>query len=398
MAPTRALPDATNFMLVPANSPSYKDLVETRCLTRASGLEKHGPHGKSHASKSKHADTFDYVHLRAPLPPALTDGELLQGQSLESYFLMRRSSDGYVNATGMFKVAFPWATQPEEDQERAYLKTLPETSREETVGNLWVDPVLALQLAEEYAMGDWIRAMLDPTPVEKSASDAKTAIAAPPPFHMPPSATPKPGRGRGRLRSSSPGKSAAPPKKAATPRKRTNKAAASDAVAAVVPARLSTTTEVPEPAHEPTHKEAVHVELDASVETNGDVETEYSRVKIDLESDQLEAPVAVVRPEASDVQMMLAEARKMVHEAAQHEGKDARGKSKRKADEMFEDEDEDEVTTEELDDSRLDLALVRPIKRAHILEVRLKKEKVKSRALLGLVTTLAIGAVIPYVL
>ncbi len=39
----------------------------------------------------------------------------------------------------MFKIAFPWAAQAEENAERAYLKTLDTTSPDEVAGNIWID-------------------------------------------------------------------------------------------------------------------------------------------------------------------------------------------------------------------------------------------------------------------
>jgi hypothetical protein len=45
-----------------------------------------------------------------------------------------------VSATGMFKIAFPWAAHSEEKEEREYLKGLDTTSEDEVAGNVWVSP------------------------------------------------------------------------------------------------------------------------------------------------------------------------------------------------------------------------------------------------------------------
>ena len=44
---------------------------------------------------------FSYVHLRAPLPQPLEGSEVFGPVAPESYFLMRRSQDGFVSSTGM---------------------------------------------------------------------------------------------------------------------------------------------------------------------------------------------------------------------------------------------------------------------------------------------------------
>ena len=52
----------------------------------------------------------------------------------------RRSSDGYLSATGMFKAAFPWASKEEELKERTYHKKLSSSGPDEVAGNVWVSP------------------------------------------------------------------------------------------------------------------------------------------------------------------------------------------------------------------------------------------------------------------
>lgn len=56
----------------------------------------------------------------------------------------RRSKDGYVSATGMFKIAFPWAQIADEKAERDYLKSRESTSQDEIAGNVWISPELGL--------------------------------------------------------------------------------------------------------------------------------------------------------------------------------------------------------------------------------------------------------------
>lgn len=54
--------------------------------------------------------------------------------------MQRRSSDGFVSATGMFKAAFPWAAHEEEEQERKHHKKLATADPEEVAGSVWIAP------------------------------------------------------------------------------------------------------------------------------------------------------------------------------------------------------------------------------------------------------------------
>ena len=272
---------------------------------------------------------------------------------------------------------------------------------------------IALELAEDYGIVPWIKALLDESPVT-SGSDDKKAISPPPRFvftangntHWPSQgATP---RGRGRPRAVSPSKIATPSHKPLSPRKpRTTKASreanASSAreASATLQAALDSAASrgetesidgekldsdklgetmtdddgVDEKKHDETNggEEKVTVEVDSVIEVNGDVETTHTNVKVAMPAGSPDLPL----PESTEE--MIAKAKEMVEEARKLEGESSKSSLKRKADEL--DDEEDEEKDKEL----------QPAKKARLLEQEVKKQRVRTRALIGVATTLAIG-------
>lgn len=78
-------------------------------------------------------------------------------------------------------------------------------------------------------------------------------------------------------------------------------------------------------------------------------------------------------------EQMIAKAKEMVEEAKKIDGESSKSASKRKVEEL--DDDSDDVEGTEL----------QPAKKARILEQQIKKEKVRTRAMIGVAATLAIG-------
>lgn len=119
--------------------------------------------------------------------------------------------------------------------------------------------------------------------------------------------------------------------------------------------------------------EKVRVEVDSTVEQNGDVETTHTNVTIEMPAGSPELPL----PE--DTEKMLETAKRMVEEAKALEG-DHSPKASRKR------------TIEEVEPSDIDAEMPsQPAKRAKVLEEQLKREKVRTRALVGVTATLAIA-------
>lgn len=405
---TRRLPSRVNPLLAERVS-SYSELVDLRRL------------GQTNLGSGKHqgADNglFSYVHLRAPLPE-ISNSEIFGATSPESYFLMRRSSDGFVSCTGMFKAAFPWATKREEDEERKYVKDhFLDTSKDETAGNLWVHPRDALILAAEYGMTMWIEALLDNRPV--NPSDKKRIISPPPPFYKdgfeapagvadmlaPPTVPAVTSNRRRSTRSSSPSKRVLSPRKARLAKNgiakdsplrsetlvvngldRLNEIAASTngnaTVNTTVTAEETVTTETV--VEEVTIKKepTIKVEVDTIHETNGDFEVDKTHVKVEYPAED-----AKFHPYPETTEDMISKAKAMVEETKKLDGDNIT--KKRKADEILSKEDDSQE-----DDS----SLAPHAKRAKGLERDLKKEKIKTKALIGLSIGLTLTALIPHFL
>lgn len=224
-------------------------------------------------------------------------------------------------------------------------------------------------LAEEYGIRHWISALLDPEPIAHGTSDPKKDIKSPPPYRkkkLMNGTTRSPvkaadgrrsTRGGNSVRSESPTKKT-PARKIATPRK----------------ARKGRGTKSPEPDAvngEGTVK--VEVENESKPTEDGDEEVEHTRINISMPTGHpdLELP--------QDAEGMLSKAREMVAEAEKISGPST-AKGKRKA-------------VDALDD--VEVGSPAPVKRVKTMELELRKERIRRRALTGIAASLAIGYVLP---
>lgn len=428
-----------------------QELVAKRRLGQTELQVDAGQVGTSNATKPKNLGLIDYAHIRIPLPRDLKGSGIFHASRGHStpgaYFLMRRSSDGYVSASGMFKVAFPWASESEEAAEKAHLKKLAATSKEEVAGNIWVPPQQALDLADEYSIRDWILVLLDPAPI---TSEFKKTIQSPPVFHpspasptsparstrsrtpvlsngtsIPPPTSPKDKSPRKRaLRSTSPVKMPPPEKEAKTPRKiatpkRTKRGRATAASASVEPEdsetaapatksrKVSRTTKKDA---EASKEDSVKVSIQTTTEpsASGETEVEVTKVEIETPADHpsLDSP--------ADAQAYLDSAKEAIKAArdqekdTQPEKSSGRGR-KRKAADITRDEDEEEDQASAPAEVDVEDSSEKPTssgqadnddapapKRRRVQEIELRKDRVKRRAAFGIAAGLAVGAVVPY--
>jgi hypothetical protein len=360
-------------------------LVARRRLGQTDLAVKAGQVNTSNSTKQKNLGTFDYAHLRAPLPKGITSG-IFHHPSPASYFLMRRSHDGYISATGMFKATFPYADASDEEVERKYIKSLETTSKDEIAGNVWIPPQHALELAKEYGILPWIEALLDNTPIDVNPTKDQSpkSIQSPPTFLLPSEALAAPNSTRARPRRSvSPSKIASPKKAVGSTRHRKSKAPSEEPSAAATSKKLqkalkaaaaAADTESSEKQDSDVNEEpVVRVNVDTDVEVKGDVETTHTHVEVEMPAGSPQLPL----PE--DTEAMIAKAKEMVEAATRNTNGESSRKPKRKAEEI---EEEDEAA------EGAEVAV--PAKKVKV-ESQLKKERVKTRALIGLSATLAIG-------
>ncbi|KAF4554773.1 Hypothetical protein D9617_3g018410 [Elsinoe fawcettii] len=449
----RTLPTRRNPLLEPLDDEGLRqELLSKRRLGQTELAVDAGQVGTSNATKPKNLGPFDYAHIRVPLPKDLKGSGIFhasRGHSTpEAYFLMRRSNDGFVSASGLFKVTFPWASEEEEATEKAYLKGLPQADKEEIAGNIWVPPQIALDLADEYQIRDWLLVLLDPAPMPPSTTATKREIKAPPPFHAPspsskvakaskspdpqsparttraktptlngailppPEESPKNKSPRKRaLRSASPTKIPAPeremktPRKIATPKrtKRGRPAANSASVepeepaATVAKSTRKTSGRQKALKEDVVEEETVKVDISSQTETllNGD-EATTTNVKVETPAKHANLKVP------DDAQAYLDSARKAIDEANKLTAtrkETIRGR-KRKAVDISRDEEEDQVAESSKDaGSTVGGAEEEEgpsAKKVKITPVEVRRERIKKRATVGIGVGLAVGALVPW--
>ncbi|KAJ6036854.1 hypothetical protein N7540_001133 [Penicillium herquei] len=436
---SRSLPKKNNPLILPAVAPVYEELLARRRLGKTNLFVKPTQIGTSNATKPENLGLFEYAHLRAPLPKDLKGSEIFPShnsqQHPETYFLMRRSKDGFVSATGMFKIAFPWAKVDEERTERDYLKSREHTSQEEVAGNVWISPLFALELSKEYQMYDWVRALLDPADIVQSPASAKKQITPPPRFELP-----------GEEQVCSPIKKSLSPRKSRQPRSKevpstpstnaandslqkalevTASAVETESVNGIIetveetevktvgspekkrgrkPKKVVAETEEEEQTKEDKDEEKAEKEKEkedkkaekkqkdtsaseVTIEKTPIVEPEVTQTTISLDMPILLPEV----PSAKETEDMIAKAKEMVEDAIKTQAADGVPADssvtitkKRKPE-----EDDDEETEAEA---------AQRAKKAKVLEEKLKRERVRNRALFGVSAAFALAASIPYFL
>lgn len=133
----------------------------------------------------------------------------------------------------------------------------------------------------------------------------------------------------------------------------------------------------------------VEVKTDADVEPNADARDDHKEVQTTQTTVSVEMPITLPEaPSAEDTEKMIAQAKEMVQEAVKQtteqepaESSAAAAAKKRKTDVLSEDEEDDETKA----------ASSQRVKRARVLEERLKCERVRNRALVGVTAAFALA-------
>ena len=126
-------------------------------------------------------DAFSVNVIRLKIPvPAAPKSQSVGGQK----FITRMKDTDYFQVLSMyhlssvplraksarFEAAFPYATEKEKDAERVYIEKTHPVVQDTDVKGLWVTSDIALQLAKEYNMEDYVRALRDASPDKPTSS------------------------------------------------------------------------------------------------------------------------------------------------------------------------------------------------------------------------------------
>jgi hypothetical protein len=127
----------------------------------------------------------------------------------------------------------------------------------------------------------------------------------------------------------------------------------------------------------PVADEKVKVNVESTTDVKDEVETTQTNVSVEM-------PVSLPDlPPAADTEQMIAQAKKMVEEATKLQQAEAESSASPKANKKRKsDEVEDEKGAE---------PSAQPTKKARVLEDKLRRERVRNRALVGVTATLALA-------
>ena len=263
-------------------------------------------------------------------------------------------------------------------------------------------------------MYDWVRALIDPIDIPQSPSSARKRVTPPPKYELPPLESPVEKLSPSRTRSR---RSASPSKRTASPRK--PKTAKATKETTDPPAG------VPETIHETVEANGVHAppaqspKAKAPTRRSKRIPTPLRDVQTPAQEDapkaeekseppakdgevakpaeettkEAEPPLLPELPPEADPKKLVSEAKEMVENASKEQNDEQNGENdepaqsskktpgKRKTDALSEGE-EDEAESE---------ARVQRTKRAKVLENKLKRERVRNRALVGVTAALAVA-------